>query len=131
VQRAAALPESEGPVHLAVAEPPYQVFILSSLGLVVGAGFTLAALLPLNVVLDWGWGARHTSLVQAHGQVQVLGWVGLFIMGMAYRLMPRFSGRPSPFPFAVWVSWAALVASLLLRLAAQPADDGSWRDVGG
>ncbi len=118
------------PAHVAVGELPYQVFVLSSLGLAVAAGFTLASALPLSIVLDWGWGVRYTSLVQAHGQIQVLGWVGLFIMGMAFRLMPRFSGRPLTFPLAVWVSWAALVSSLLLRLAAQPAGEGSLRDVG-
>jgi hypothetical protein len=130
MRRAAAVPMAESRTRLAAGEPPYQVFVLSSLGLAVGAGFALATLLPLNVVLDWGWGTRHTALVQAHGQIQVLGWAGLLIIGMAYRLMPRFSGRPLPSSLAVWVSWAALVVSLLLRLAAQPAGDGWWRDVG-
>jgi hypothetical protein len=125
---------TEGPrrprTRVVIGEPPYQAFVLSSLGFAVAAGFTLAFALPLSIVLDWGWGVRYTSLVQAHGQIQVLGWAGLFIMGMAFRLMPRFSGRPLTFPLAAWVSWAALVSSLLLRLAAQPAGGGSLRDVG-
>jgi len=115
------------PPQAALAEPPYQVFILTSLALAVGAGFVLATLTPLSIVLEWGWGQRYTPLAQAHGQVQLLGWLGLFIMGMAYRLMPRFSGRPLAFPVLVWASWATLTAALVLRLIAQPAGAGAWQ----
>lgn len=115
------------PPQVAVGEPPYQVFILTSLAAAVGAGLVLATLLPLSIVFEWRWGQRYTPLVQAHGQVQLLGWLGLFIMGMAYRLMPRFSGRPLAFPVLVWASWATLSAALVLRLAAQPAGAGVWQ----
>jgi hypothetical protein len=126
------LPLAEAPPRGAVIEPPYQAFVLTSLGLAVAAGFVLATVLPLSTVVGWDWPARmrHLALVQAHGQVQVLGWIGLFILGMAYRLMPRFSGVPLRFPVAVWVSGLVLAASLLLRLAALPAGDGFWWDTG-
>jgi hypothetical protein len=35
------------------------------------------------------------ELVQAHGSLQLLGWAGLFVAGMAQRLVPRLAGRPS------------------------------------
>ncbi|MCH7512192.1 MAG: hypothetical protein IIB19_07495 [Chloroflexi bacterium] len=123
------MPVMERPPPKAVrpGEAPYQLFVLTSLAMAIGAGFVLATLAPLSVVLDWGWGANYTAVVQAHGQVQILGWVGLFIMGMAYRLMPRFSGRPLPAPPFVWTSLLALSASLILRMAAQPAGEGVWQ----
>jgi hypothetical protein len=108
-------------------EPPYQVFILSSLTIAVGAGFLLGTLVSFSIVLDWGWGRRYTPLIQAHGQVQLLGWLGLFIMGMAYRLLPRFSGRPLAFPIVVWASWATLLASVIVRLAAAALEAGAWQ----
>ena len=117
----------EPPAQAALREPPYQMFVLTSLALAVGAGFVLATLTPLSIVLEWDWGQRYTPLAQAHGQVQLLGWLGLFIMGMAYRLMPRFSGRPLAFPALVWGSWAALSTALVLRLIAQPAGAGAWQ----
>ena len=119
--------EASPPARAVAEEPPYHVFILTSMGLAVAAGFTLATVVPLSIVLDWGWGGRYTPLIQAHGQVQVLGWIGLFIMGMAYRLMPRFSGRPLQFRGLVWASWVALLAALVLRLTAQPAGEGLWQ----
>ena len=91
------------------------------------AGFTLAILAPLSIVLEWGWGRRFLPLTQAHGQAQVLGFIGLFIIGMAYRLMPRFSGRPLSFPALAWISWPLLSLAVLLRLVGQPAGEGLWQ----
>lgn len=81
------------------------------------------------------WTAAHPRVseppyrlfVQAHGQVQVLGWIGLFIVGMAFRLMPRFSGRPLAFPPLAWAVGIALAVALVLRLIAQAAGDGAWQ----
>ena len=119
--------ERPSPKVVRPGEPPYQLFVLTSLAMAIGAGFVLATLAPLSIVLQWGWGASYTAVVQAHGQVQILGWVGLFIVGMAYRLMPRFWGRPLPAPAFVWTSLLALSASLILRMAAQPAGEGVWQ----
>ena len=107
-------------------DPPYHVFLLTSMAFAVLAGFTLAILAPLSIVLEWGWGRRFMPLIQAHGQAQVLGFVGLFIIGMVYRLMPRFAGRPLRFPAMAWASWPLLSLSVLLRLIAQPAGEGLW-----
>jgi len=108
-------------------DPPYHLFLLTSMAFAVLAGFTLAILAPLSIVLEWGWGRRFMPLIQAHGQAQVLGFVGLFIIGMAYRLMPRFSGRPLGFPALAWASWPLLSLALVLRLIAQPAGEGLWQ----
>lgn len=108
-------------------DPPYHVFLLTSMAFAIMAGFTLAILAPLSIVLEWGWGRHYVPLTQAHGQVQILGFVALFIIGMAYRLMPRFSGRPLAAPALAWASWPALSLAVLLRLIAQPAGDGLWQ----
>lgn len=76
------------------AEAPYQLFLAASLALAVAGGFMLAVLLPVARALEWDWGTRWQELVQVHGQLQLFGFVGLFIIGMALRMMPRFSGRP-------------------------------------
>ncbi|MCH8065496.1 MAG: hypothetical protein IIC90_06680 [Chloroflexi bacterium] len=108
-------------------DPPYHLFILSSLAFAVVVGFTLAILAPLSIVLEWGWGRHFLPLTQAHGQAQTLGFVGLFIIGMVYRLMPRFSGRPLSLPALAWASWPMLSMAVVLRLIAQPAGEGLWQ----
>src|SRR5262245_55439607 len=55
----------------------------ATLGLVA---LTIAGLRgSLHTGLSW-W----TPVIQAHGHVQIFGWVGLFIMGVAYHVLPRF-----------------------------------------
>ncbi len=108
-------------------DPPYHLFLLTSLAFAITAGFTLAILAPLSMALEWGWGRHYLPLTQAHGQVQVLGFVALFIIGMAYRLMPRFSGRPLTPRLLAWASWPMLSLAVVLRLIAQPAGEGLWQ----
>ena len=91
------LTPSEQPHH---HEPPYQLFLATALSLALFGGLMLAVLLPIAGALEWKWGARWQELAQTHGQLQLLGFAGLFIAGMAIRLMPRFSGRPLAYPAA-------------------------------
>ena len=111
-------------------EAPYQAFIAASLILGIGGGFLLSVLLPLARTLDWGWGAtqRWAVLVQVHGQLQLIGFVGLFIMGMALRLMPRISGRPLALRPLVPLLIPSIGGYVVLRSFAQPLDDGPLRD---
>jgi hypothetical protein len=79
---------------VARADAAFPWYIAAALGVAVGGGFALALLAPLAVALGWDWGMRWRPLVQAHGHLQVGGWIGLFIVGIGYRLVPRFAGRP-------------------------------------
>jgi hypothetical protein len=69
---------------------------------------------------NWTW---WPALIQAHGNAQLYGWTGLFIIGIASHSLPRMLRKPPP---AGWLQRAifGLVASgLLLALFAQPAAD--------
>jgi hypothetical protein len=104
----------------------YQVFILSSLALASLLGFVLALVLPLGRALDWGLERSRPDLIAVHGQVQVLGFAGLFIMGMALRLMPRFSGVHLRFPGLIQPLLGLTLGGLLLRaLVATPLADSA------
>jgi hypothetical protein len=119
--------EREAHVH-AGHEAPYRTFIAASLALGIGGGFLLALLLPLAAALEWDWGTRWQALAQVHGQLQLLGFAGLFVMGMSLRLMPRFSGRMFPLPRLVPALVPLIAGSLVLRAVAQPASDSLLRD---
>ena len=111
-------------------DAPYRLFLGTSLALALLGGFLLAVLLPLAQALEWGWGRRWNALVQAHGQLQLLGFAGLFVFGMALRLMPRFSGREIPYPAAVRLLIPAIGGSVVLRALAQPFAGEALRDAG-
>jgi len=101
----------------------YLPFIAAAVffGLVVGLplGFTLAHAAAQGSYL----GGRWQPLVQVHGHLQLIGWVGLFVMGMGYRLVPRFTGvriRPAAL---VPLTFVLMVSGLVLRTIAQPFAD--------
>jgi uncharacterized protein involved in response to NO len=95
-------------------------YIGGSFATALAGGFALALLLPLAELAGWNWGVRWPALVQAHGHLQTVGWVGLFVTGMALRLAPRFAGRPLRFPSLTPVILALLLFALLGRAVAQP-----------
>ncbi|MGE0227737.1 MAG: hypothetical protein AB7I38_06745 [Dehalococcoidia bacterium] len=74
--------------------------------------------LPIEAALgraDVGWLAH----AQVHGHLQVVGFAGLFVLGVATRLAPRFTSRP-PHIASLRVACWLLVSGLLLRAVGQP-----------
>ncbi len=118
--------------HAPAYDAPYRWFIAVSLTMAIGGGFMLAVLLPLARAEKWAWsdGIRWQALIQAHGQLQLIGFGGLFVMGMSLRLMPRFSGRPLAHRALVPALIPVIATSLLLRSVAEPWGDGVPRDAG-
>jgi uncharacterized protein involved in response to NO len=106
--------------QVARADWTFPWYIGASLLIAVGGGFALALLLPLAQVEGWNWGLRWPALVQAHGHLQVLGWVGFFVIGMGFRLIPRFAGRPLRFAPVTPVILVLILTALLGRAVAQP-----------
>jgi uncharacterized protein involved in response to NO len=85
----------------------------ATLGLVA---LTIAGLRgSLATGLSW-W----TPVIQAHGHVQIFGWVGLFIMGVAYHVVPRFKATELVRPDLARRSFSIMVAGLVARALAQP-----------
>ena len=116
-------------------------FILTSVALAVFGGFALAIELPLLAAL----GIAHPGWVahaQVHGHLQTVGFVGLFIIGVAYHLVPGFSGRGAlPYPRLVMPSLWLIAGGVLARAAGQlgaPAPafailtmGGAWAEAAG
>jgi uncharacterized protein involved in response to NO len=90
--------------------------------LLVGAagGFVLASALSVSLALRLPLGPWWLALAQAHGRLQVFGWVGLFVLGVAFHFLPRLRGAPLRWPRAVPWLLGAQVAGLLLRALSQP-----------
>ena len=101
----------------------HERFLIASLAFGLLGGFTLAITLPVEVILgraDASWVAH----AQVHGHMQVVGFAGLFVVGMAFRLAPRFGGRPAmALPWATTAVFALLVIGLLARSIGQPVGE--------
>jgi uncharacterized protein involved in response to NO len=85
-----------------------------------GGGFALAAVLTLTTMLGLVAGPWWLALAQAHGHLQLYGWAGLFVIGVALHFVPRLRGHPLARPRLVpWIV-GALITGLLLRALCQP-----------
>jgi len=97
-------------------EPPvYRPFAL------LGLAATLAGGIPLGVwLLAWlylGVAAVPVEWALLHAHLQIFGFFGTLIMGVAQHLLPRFTGRPvSRSPFLPWLL-GLQAAAFALRIA--------------
>lgn len=90
-------------------------------GLGTGLLLVLVAGLRLPVAIAW------PQLAQAHGQIQTLGFVLLFISSVGLQLFPRFLGAPLSRPNRATLGAVLITLSLLARLVGQPLESGPLR----
>jgi hypothetical protein len=100
--------------------------IALGLGLVGGFAVGLYAL----GVLAFGWSATYYApLVQAHGQVQILGLAGLLILGVGALLLPGFwHARPAR-PWVISLGGGLVGLGLIAQLLGQPLQHSLLRQV--
>ena len=94
-------------------------FVTASLLFGVFGGFLLAVSLPVEravSAIDVSWVAH----AQIHGHLQLIGFAGLFVLGMAMRLAPHFGRGNLAYPTFVRPAFVLLVLGLLLRAIGQP-----------
>lgn len=114
-------------------EPFARVTPLLRSALVIGpcGGFLFAAILTITAALHRNTGAWWIALAQAHGHLQLYGWAGLFVLGVALHFLPRLRGAPLAMPHLL--SWIVglQVASIIVRGVSQPlaatSSSGVWR----
>ena len=106
---------------------PYAVVLRMAFALAIlpglGTGLLLASIAGLRLPIALGW----PQLAQAHGQIQSIGFVALFIVAVGLQLFPRFLSRPlTHADRATWGS-GLVVLALVARIIGQPLDPGSTR----
>lgn len=104
-------------------QQPFAVVTLllrTALLLGVCAGFALASVLSVTLGFRLPLGVWWVAMAQAHGRIQVFGWVGLFALGVAFHFLPRLRGAPLRWPRLIPWLLGAQTSGLLLRGVAQP-----------
>jgi hypothetical protein len=114
----------EGRAAIPRADLAYRPFLVAALLFASLVGFVLGLHVALGRLLDMGRPERTADLIQAHGQAQLLGFAGLYVMAMSLRLLPRFTGgvlqESGLLPVILW----PLTAALVLRSAVVPLSSG-------
>ena len=65
---------------------------------------------------------------QSHGVAQLFGWVGLFVMGFSYHVVPRFFASSIKYPVPQKLSMWLVIAGLLFRFTGQSVYKTSFGD---
>ena len=119
----------------------YRPFLLAGMGLAVAGGFVLAILLSADAAEGFHLGTRWVPIAQAHGHLQIVGFVGLVIAGVALRVVPRFAGRPDAPRLLIAATLLLIFSGVVLRGLGQPLGNyaplralmalGAWLELGG
>ncbi len=115
-------------------QPFRTAYIHAALAFAVFGGFSLGAHIALPMGFGWNLPPFYHIWVQMHGHLQLMGWTGLFIIGVSLYFMPRFLKVPLPDPASGPL--ILIAGGLVLRTAATftlpylepgtPADLSIW-----
>jgi uncharacterized protein involved in response to NO len=97
-------------------------YIWAALAIALGTGLPLGTYLAmaLGTGFPLGIGRSAASIIQTHGHVQLMGWAGLFIMGISLHVIPRLAGVSlAHYHWPGWILWL-MALGLGLRSVGHP-----------
>lgn len=104
------------------ARLPEEKFLYAAIIITLTAGSGLGAWLLVNAIAGGTYGSHMGTVLQVHARAQLFGWVGLFIMGMAYVILPRFKATPLYSVRLLNISFWLVLTGLLSWIAWQIFD---------
>jgi uncharacterized protein involved in response to NO len=123
--------EAMPPAGEARQAPFARVAPLIAAALVIGVvgGFALAATLTVTRMLGVT-GLWWAAAAQAHGHLQLYGWAGLFVLGVALHFVPRLRGAPLVgvrwIPAILWAQAGSLALRAIGQTLLAGTGDGFW-----
>jgi len=108
---------------------PSTTLLRQSVSLSAIAGFGLGLTLLTSIALKSAGALPFDALAQAHGQVQTLGFIGLFIFGTAAQLLPGFLATPLQRRRTILAGGWLVTIGLIARVGGQPLQSGLFRDI--
>ena len=95
-------------------------YVWMALAVTIFGGFALAGHLAFLIGFNQSLGDGFASHIQIHGHLQLIGWAGLFIIGISLHFIPRLSSvpisQPQWIPRLLWF----IGIGLLLRFISHP-----------
>ena len=106
--------------HAATDDSIWRPFVLAALAVALTGGFPLGGAIVIARALGGVSTAWQAGAAQAHGHVQIFGWAGLMVVGVALHFLPRLAGvRLKARRRCIW-ALGFLVGGLTLRTVGQP-----------
>jgi hypothetical protein len=123
LRAAAGSAPSGAPAGPAWGDAIYRPFFKAGIAVVLTLGAAWGAYLLLRIAWTGRFAEAGLHEVNAHGQAQIFGWVGLFVMGFAYQAFPRFKHASLSHPRLALASLFLMLAGLVVRSVCESAAD--------
>jgi hypothetical protein len=107
------------------AQRLYRPFVRWALAVALTLGFSAGAAMLFLSALGISAGLSWVTHTQAHGVAQIFGWAGLFVMGVAFHVVPRFRNGPMDFPWPQRGVLALVLTGIVLRFTGQTLDSAT------
>lgn len=107
----------------------YPRFFLAGIALTLSAGAGWGAWLLLRIARERDFAEVSIFEINAHGQAQIYGWMGLFIAGFALQMFPAFWGARLVAPRLARALLPAMVVAVVLRAFTEARPDGRFADL--
>ncbi|MDD5542525.1 MAG: DUF1858 domain-containing protein [Acidobacteriia bacterium] len=117
---------AQGPQEI----PLYKRFIFAALAFTLTGGVVWGVINLTLIAIHRDFPKWLDPSNQAHGHVQIFGWVSLFIMGVAYHVVPRMKATKLWNEFFAETSFVLMAAGVLLRGIFQPLMAGNTHIAG-
>jgi hypothetical protein len=103
-----------------VAGTIHRPFFKAGIAVALSLGAVWGAYLLLRIGFTGRFAAAGLHEVNAHGHAQIFGWVGLFVMGFACQVFPRFWGTSLAHPRLAFAGLGLMLAGLVARSVGEP-----------
>lgn len=107
----------------------YPRFFLAGIAVTLTAGATWGAWLLVRIARARDFAAPSIFEVNAHGQAQIYGWMGLFILGFALQMFPAFWGARLAAPRLARALLPLMAAAIAVRAVAEARPAGRFADL--
>jgi uncharacterized protein involved in response to NO len=97
----------------------YYRYVKAALLMVLTAGCTFGAGILSYIALKFDYYVPPIILIQSHGHAQLFGWVGLFVMGFAYYILPRVKNTELYAWKITYLSFWGMLIGTVLRTVIQ------------
>jgi hypothetical protein len=93
----------------------YKHFFTAAIAVVLTAGATWGGIILFQIAAAGKFTGVDLQSINAHGHAQIYGWMGLFIMGFAYHVLPRLFRAPLAAPTLAPKVLALILVGITVR----------------
>ncbi len=104
----------------------HRPFFLAAIAIVLTVGAAWGVLLLGKITLAGTFTGISVHEANAHGHAQIMGWVGLFVMGFAYQAFPRTWQTDPPSARLAIAVLGAMIVGIVARGTAMMAAANAW-----